>query len=173
MCMCNSCVPIFMSSSNLCVFPQGSRMFNAAANGLHGAAAQQQLPPPPPMGRGRGAVQPAWMADGASDPAAPGRPGGAVCSRHLPGRPVYRCIHVCLVAKVVCCADCWQACTAEAPSASICGVAGAEWGTVRSVDEALAILEKHGKKKKDKDKSKDKKHKKDKHAKKHKKEKHK
>jgi hypothetical protein len=47
----------------------------------------------------------------------------------------------------------------------------AEWGTVRSVDEALAILEKHGKKKKDKDKSKDKKHKMEKHSKKDKKEK--
>jgi hypothetical protein len=52
-------------------------------------------------------------------------------------------------------------------------VARAEWGTVRSVDEALAILEKHGKKKKDKDKSKDKKHKKEKekHSKKDKKQK--
>jgi hypothetical protein len=81
---------------------------------------------------------------------------------------------VCLIpAEPVCCDECWQPCTAEAPSASICGVTGTEWGTVRSVDEALAILEKHGRKKKDKDKSKDKKHKKDKQSKKHKKEKHK
>lgn len=72
-----------------------------------------------------------------------------------------------------CWAECWQPGIADASSAYAGDVAGAEWGTVRSVDEALAILEKHGKKKKDKDKSKDKKHKKDKQSKKHKKEKHK
>lgn len=75
----DQCLPrVDIVISPVCV-QKGIMNASAAANGAHGSAAQQQLPPPPPMGRGRGAVQPAWMANGASDPVAPGRPGGAVC----------------------------------------------------------------------------------------------